>query len=149
MSTVIDKPLTQVELQKAIFEFAQGRDTGYLGTCGSGGVHVSPVKFFIDRELNIYIHSRGGTKFDNLAVDDQVCLLVSTPFADDFHEIKGVRLFGKAKVAEPNSQLYEMAEELCPWEHSEDVRLIHVQVTGAVYVDRLHGRDIKQRWSRS
>lgn len=59
MSKVIAAPLTQVELRRAILEFAQGRDTGYLGTAGPGGVHVSPVKYFIDPELNIYIHSRG------------------------------------------------------------------------------------------
>ena len=148
MSTVVDAPLSQVELQNAILEFARERDTGYLGTSGPSGVHVSPVKYFVDPELNIYIHSRGGTKFDKVAVNQRVCLLISTPFADDFHEIKGVQLFGRAKVADASSQLYEMAEELCPWEHEEDVRMIHVTVTEAVYVDRLNGKGIKQRWYR-
>lgn len=148
MSKVIAAPLTQVELRRAILEFAQGRDTGYLGTAGPGGVHVSPVKYFIDPELNIYIHSRGGTKFENLAVNEQVCLLVSTPFADDLHQIRGVQFFGRAQVAQAQSQLYEMAEELCPWDHGEEMKLIHVAVKAAVYVDRLHGRDIKQRWFR-
>ncbi len=86
MSTVVDAPLSQVELQNAILEFARERDTGYLGTSGPSGVHVSPVKYFVDPELNIYIHSRGGTKFDNVAVNQRVCLLISTPFADDFHQ---------------------------------------------------------------
>lgn len=148
MSTVIHAPLTQTELKNAIFEFALGRDTGYLGTSGPGGVHVSPVKYFIDSELNVYIHSHGGTKFENLAVNDQACLLVSTPFGDDFHKIKGVQLFGKAKVAEANSQLYEMAEELCPWDHQDDVKLIKLSADAAVFVDRLHGEDIKQKWQR-
>jgi hypothetical protein len=42
-----------------------------------------------------------------------------------------------------------MAEELCPWEHSGEMKLIQVTVVEAVYVDRLQGRDIKQSWSRS
>lgn len=148
MSRVMDAYLSQEQLQNTILEFVRGQDTGYLGTSGPGGVHVSPVKYFADSELNIYIHSRGGTKFENLAVNDQVCLLVSTQFQDDLHQIKGVQLFGRARVAKGGSQLYEMAEELCPWEHSEDVKLIHVAVSGAVYVDRLEGRNIKQRWHR-
>ena len=149
MSTVIQATLSQTELENAILAFAQEHDTGYLGTSGPGGVHVSPVKFFIDSELNIYIHSRGGTKFENLAANDQVCLLVSTPFENDFHEVKGVQFFGRAKVAEPNNHLYEMAEELCPWEHQDDVKLIKIDTTEAVFVDRLGGKDIKQKWSRN
>lgn len=148
MSVVMQEPLTQTQLKEAIYEFAQGRDTGYLGTVGPGGVHVSPVRFFIDEELNVYIHSRGGTKFENLADNDQVCLLVATPFLDDFHQIKGVQLFGRANVPPPNSQLYEMAEELCPWEHEKDVKLIHIKTKSAVFVDRLSGADIKQKWER-
>lgn len=70
MSTVIDRELTQLQLRNAILDFAQGRDTGYLGTSGPGGVHVSPVKYFIDQDLNVYIHSRGGTKFENLSAND-------------------------------------------------------------------------------
>lgn len=103
MSRVIDAYRSPQELENTILEFVWERDTGYLGTYGPGGVHVSPVKYFADADLNIYIHSRGGTKFRNLAADDQVCLLVSTPFADDLHQIKGVQLFGRAKVAAAGS----------------------------------------------
>lgn len=148
MSTVIERPLTQLQLKTAILDFTQGRDTGYLGTYGPSGVHVSPVKFFLDDDLNVYIHSRGGTKFENLATHSQACLLVSSPFQDDFNEIKGVQLFGKTQVAHSNSQLYETAEELCPWEHPADTKLIYMNTTEAVFVDRLAGADIKQKWYR-
>ena len=148
MSKVISAPLTQVELRRAFLEFAQGRDTGYLGTAGTGGVHESPVKYFNAPEHNLYLHSRAGTKFENLAVNEQVCLLVSPTFADYLHKIRGVQFFGRAQVAQAQSQLYVMAEELCPWDHGEEMKLIHLAVKAAVYVDRLHGRDIKQRWFR-
>lgn len=148
MSTVIERELTQLQLRNAILDFAQGRDTGYLGTSGPGGVHVSPVRYFMDQDLNVYIHSRGGTKFENLATNEQACLLVSSPFQDDFHEIKGVQLFGKAEVIDPDSQLYKKAEILCPWEHPDDVKLICLKTTEAVFVNRLSGEDIKQKWYR-
>ena len=62
-TTVLGKPLTQTQLKEAILTFAQGRDTGYLGTVGPDGVRVSPVRYFMDNDLNVYIHSKGGTKF--------------------------------------------------------------------------------------
>ncbi|HHT72107.1 MAG TPA: pyridoxamine 5'-phosphate oxidase family protein [Firmicutes bacterium] len=146
-TTVLGKPLTQTQLKEAILTFAQGRDTGYLGTVGPDGVRVSPVRYFMDNDLNVYIHSKGGTKFTNLAKNPQACLLVATPFQDDFHQVQGVQLFGKAQVAEPGSQLYAIAEELCPWQHPRDVRLIYLHTDRAVYVDRITG-DVKDEWIR-
>lgn len=146
-TTVLDDKLTQTQLKEAILTFAQGRDTGYLGTVGPEGVHVSPVRYFMDSDLNVYIHSRGGTKFTNLAHNPQACLLVATPFQDDFHQVQGVQLFGRAQIAEPDSQLYALAGELCPWQHPRDVRLIFLYTDRAVYVDRITG-DIKQEWTR-
>jgi hypothetical protein len=101
----------------------------------------------MDSDLNVYIHSKGGGKFTNLAHDPNACLLVTTPFQDDFHRVQGVQLFGKAQVAEPGSQLYAISEELCPWQHPEDVRLIYLHTNRAVYVDRITG-DVKQEWIR-
>ena len=34
-TTVLGHPLTKTQLKDAILTFAQGRDTGYLGTVGS------------------------------------------------------------------------------------------------------------------
>ncbi len=146
-TTIMQQPLTQTQLREAILDFAQKRDTGYLGTTGPDGVRVSPVRYFVDNDLNVYIHSKGGQKFTNLQYNPQVCLLVSTPFHDNFHKVQGVQLFGTAQIAEPGSQLYATAEELCPWQHPDDTRLIYIRVERAVYVDRVTDQ-IKQEWVR-
>ena len=140
--------LKKEQLRQAILNFAKGRDTGFLGTTGPAGLRVSPVKYFMDDDLNIYIHSKGGSKFHNLSSNGEVCLLVSSPFKDNFHQIKGVQFFGTAQVVESNSGLYSRAEELCPWRHDYDVKLIYLPCDRAIYVDRISREDIKQEWKR-
>src|SRR5690606_28649325 len=98
---VMEQWLTTTQLKEAILAFAQGRDTGYLGTVGPDGVRVSPVRYFMDNDLNVYIHSKGGNKFINLESNPNACLLVATPFQDDFYQVQGVQLFGPARIAEP------------------------------------------------
>ena len=80
-TTVLEQNLAQQQLFQEILDFAQSKDTGALGTMGPAGLRVSPVKYFVDDELNLYIQSKGGSKFTNLAANDQVCLLVSTALA--------------------------------------------------------------------
>lgn len=147
-TTILEQHLAQAELYREILDFARSRDTGALGTSGPAGLRVSPVKYFVDDELNLYIQSKGGSKFTNLAANDQVCLLVSTAFADDYHKIKGVQFFGQAQVLEPYSAHYALASQMCPWPHNGDARLIQVHCDHAVYVDRITRADLKQEWAR-
>lgn len=146
MATATNTTLSQTQLKQAITDFMAGRDTGYLGT-GGKELRVSPVKYFVDQDLNIYIHSKGGGKFDNLRHDEEVCMLVCTPFEDDFQKIKGVQVFGRAAVGDTGSALYEQAEELCPWDHPDDVQVIKIDTEQIVYVDRLSQTHIKQTWN--
>ena len=147
-TTVLEKELSHRELEMAIFKFAQTRDAGALGTTGPAGLRVSPVKYFIDDELNIYVQSRGGSKFANLEENDHACLLVATEFRDDYHQIEGVQFFGRADVLKPLSTEHAEATKLCPWPHDAKARLIKIRCDRAVYVDRLSHENLKQEWLR-
>lgn len=147
-TTVLDQKLSREELETAIYQFAQARDTGALGTRGSAGLRVSPVKYFTDDGLNVYIQSKGGSKFENLSDNDEACLLVSTPFRDDYHQIQGVQFFGQAQVLQPISRDYEVATSLCPWPHDSQAKWIKIRCHKVVYVDRIHHEDLKQEWLR-
>lgn len=147
-TTVFEGQREQEKLQEAIFSFAQRRDTGALGTMGPAGLRVSPVKYFLDSHLNIYIQSKGGSKFLNLKANPEVCLLVATPFANDCHQIKGVQFFGKAQVLEANSEQYAVAERLCPWPQLREAKFIQIFCQEAVYVDRLGPDHHKLSWHR-
>lgn len=147
-TTVLEQNLAQEQLYAEILNFVQGRDTAALATTGPAGLRVSPVKYFVDDELNLYIQSKGGSKFTNLANNAQVCVLISTEFVDDYHKIKGVQLFGQAQVLEPYTAQYALASQLCPWPHNGEAKIIQVYCEHAVYVDRITRSELKQEWSR-
>lgn len=147
-TTVLEQNLAQQQLFREILDFAQSKDTGALGTMGPAGLRVSPVKYFVDDELNLYIQSKGGSKFTNLAANDQVCLLVSTGFLEDYHKIQGVQFFGQAEVLDPYSAQYALASQLCPWPHNGEAKIIQLYCEHAVYVDRINRANLKQEWSR-
>ncbi len=139
--------LSESELQDAIAEFLFTHDSGYLGTVGEDVPRVSPVRYYADEDFNVYIHSRGGSKFDNLAQNDNACLLVCTEFIDDLTKIRGIQVFGQAQVAEAGDPMFEMAEEFCPWQHTDDIHLIRIKPKEIIYVDSISGTKIKQRWT--
>lgn len=145
---MLGSQLSRRELQKIIFDFAKKHDTAALGTMGPAGVRVSPVKYYTADDLNVYIPSRGGGKFNNLAVNSQVCLLIAEPFQDNCEQIKGIQFFGTAQVFEPRDEEYHIAVKLCPWDYPVGARLIRVFVERGVYVDRLGGEHIKEEWRR-
>lgn len=145
-TTIFEDRLAREELEQAILSFAQDRDTGALGTAGPAGLRVSPVKYFLNDNFHIYIPSLGGSKFQNLEVNGEVCLLVATPFEDDFHQIKGVQFFGTAEVLAIGSEEYALAEKTCPWPLSAQTRLIQIFCDQAIYVDRLGETHLKQKW---
>ena len=121
----VQAPVAQLsarELEDAIAEFLLAHDTGYLGTVGDDVPRVSPVRYFADEDFNVYIHSKGGSKFANLAKNTNACLLVCTEFIDDLTKIRGVQVFGDAEVGNSGDPQFEMAEELCPWDHDDEVR---------------------------
>lgn len=146
MSATLVEQLSQKELAEEIYRFARGRDTGALGTRGPAGLRVSPVRYFIDEELNLYIQSEGGSKFTNLEADNTVCLLVSSEFDGDCRKIRGVQFFGQGEVLEQDNAQYAAAIRFSPWPANENSRLIRIHCKHAVYVDRIMHKNLKQEW---
>lgn len=147
-TTVLEQSLSTEQLYEEISSFVLNHNMAYLGTMGLSGLRVSPVKYFADQELNVYIHSKGGSKFTNIVSNSHVCLLICTDFFEDYHKIQGVQLFGKAEILEPYTSQYALASQLCPWPHSGDAKIIQIYCESAVYVDRINRRDLKQEWLR-
>lgn len=147
--TTLEQHLAQDELYQEIERFANSKDTGALATDGPAGLRVSPVKYFMGDDLNIYIYSQGGSKFANLRENQAACLLTATDFGPDGHAIKGVQFFGQTEILEPPCARYAEAIKRCPWPSNGDAKLIHLVCEHAVFVDRLERSDLKQEWSRT
>lgn len=140
--------ITEKELRENIISFLKKKDTGALATSGVD-TRVSPVKYFLGEELDIYIYSDGGSKFDNLKENNQVCLLVSTEFYGDYKTIKGVQVFGKAQIGDSNSYIYQEAIEYCPFDSLDDQGyIIKINAEQVVYKDSVDGNGEKHIWNK-
>lgn len=136
---------TQEHLREKIGTFLKQKDTAALATHGVQ-LRVSPVKYFIDDRLNIYIHSEGGAKFDNLEKNNEVSVLVSTEYATDLNKIKGIQVFGHCEIGENGSSLYEEAERYCPWNHDLDTAVIKITPERIIFKDGITEDGSKQTW---
>ncbi|WP_051412202.1 pyridoxamine 5'-phosphate oxidase family protein [Halonatronum saccharophilum] len=138
--------ISEQDLKMDIIDFLKAKDTGALATSGRD-TRVSPVRYFLGEGMDIYIHSDGGSKFDNLEVNNQVCFLASTEFYGDYQTIKGVQIFGNAEIGDLNSTLYKEGEKHCPFEHGEEVdKIIKITPKEIVYKDGVDGDGEKHRW---
>jgi general stress protein 26 len=137
---------SQEHLLEKINTFLKQKDTAALATHGNE-IRVSPVKYYMDVNHNIFIHSNGGDKFNNIEKNHNVCLLVSTEFEEDLNKIKGVQVFGHCEVGENGSPLFAEAERFCPWElFDNNSTIIKVTPDYMVYKDGINEDGSKQVW---
>ncbi len=146
MSSTLVEHLSQKELVEEIDSFVRSRDSGALGTRGPAGLRVSPVRYFMDDQSNLYVQSEGGSKFTNLEADNTICLLISSQFDGDCRQIRGVQFFGQGEVLEQDNPQYTAAVCFSPWPVNENSRLIRIHYKNAVYVDRIKYENLKQEW---
>jgi len=135
----MNKQLSPNELKQKIIEFLKEHKEGSLATCMNSIPRSSPVQYFLGDELNIYIPSAGGEKFNAIKQNPNVCLLVNTEYIN-YRKIKGVQIFGRATTSLDNEHLFEEASRYCPepWLiNSERNRLniIKIVPTEIVYLD--------------
>ena len=133
------------QLRNKILSFLKEKDSGALATEGID-LRVSPVKYYIDEKMNIYIHSAGGEKFKNLEKVNKVCMLICTDFINNFDKIKGVQIFGYCEIGENGSSLYEEAERYCPWNHETDMAVIKLIPDRIIYKDGISEDGSKQTY---
>jgi len=109
----------------------------------------SPVQYFLGDDMNIYILSAGGEKFNAISQNPNVCLLVNTEYIN-YRKIKGVQVFGKATTSLENSRLFDEASKYTqePWLfNSEKGRLNVIKIVPEeiVYLNSLEdGERTKQ-----
>ncbi|HHY81937.1 MAG TPA: pyridoxamine 5'-phosphate oxidase family protein [Clostridiales bacterium] len=101
------------ELRRHIKNFLSGNRFGSLGTCMNNMPRSSPVQYFLGQDLEIYILSAGGTKFQYIQHNPNVCLLVNTEYTN-YTRIEGVQVFGRAVTSEEEPRLLHEAMEFCP-----------------------------------
>ncbi|HHY16333.1 MAG TPA: pyridoxamine 5'-phosphate oxidase family protein [Firmicutes bacterium] len=146
MSSTLMEQLSQKQLAEEINRFIRSRDSGALGTRGPAGLRVSPVRYFLDGESNLFVQSEGGSKFTNLEADNSVCLLISSRFDGDCRKVHGVQFFGQGEVLEQDNPQYAAAISHSPWPVNENSKLIRIHCKHAVYVDRIRHKNLKQEW---
>ncbi|MBC2579464.1 pyridoxamine 5'-phosphate oxidase family protein [Clostridium sp. DJ247] len=129
------------ELKRHIVEFLKEYKSGSLATCIKGIPRSSPVQYFMGNNLDIYIISAGGDKFDAIKENPNVCLLVNTEYIS-YRQIKGVQVFGKASTSVENSSLFDEAKEYCPdknimIQEKDKIKVIKIHPDEIVYLDSL------------
>lgn len=135
-----DKKVSAEELKILISEFLKEHKSGSLATCMNNIPRSSPVQYFIGEDMNIYILSAGGEKFNAIKSNPNVCLLVNTDYID-YRQIKGVQIFGTATTSLENQRIFEEAREQHPTEYvmnnERDLKVIKIVPEEVVYLDSL------------
>lgn len=141
----MNKTLSADELRANILSFLKEHKSGSLATCMNHVPRSSPIQYFMGNDLDIYIVSAGGSKFDAINQNPNVCLLVNTEYIN-YRKIKGVQVFGVAHTAIPGSSIYDEARTFSPDPHifdSQDpsVGVIKIIPQEIVYLDSLKDGD--------
>ena len=141
----MNKQLSLDELKSNITNFLKEHKAGALATCINNIPRSSPVQYFLGESLNIYILSAGGDKFNSIAENPNVCLLVNTEYIN-YRKIKGVQIFGKAVTSLHDSSLLEEAKKYAhdPYlieNEKDNLKAIKIVPYEIVYLDSLESGD--------
>jgi len=141
----MNKQLSPNELKQKIIGFLREHKEGSLATCMNNIPRSSPVQYFLGDDLNIYIQSAGGEKFNAIRQNPNVCLLVNTEYIN-YRKIKGVQIFGTATTSLDDERLFAEALRHCPepWlmnSEGNKLNIIKIVPTEIVYLDSLQDGD--------
>ncbi len=133
------------ELKKHVKEFLMEHKQASLATCINNIPRSSPVQYFMGNDLDLYILSAGGDKFNAIKENPNVCLLVNSEYID-YRKIKGVQVFGTATTSVENSDLYDEAKMYSPepyiMEKEQDkLKIIKIIPKEIVYLNSLEKGD--------
>lgn len=139
-----NKRVSAEELKVMISEFLKEHKDGSLATCMNNIPRSSPVQYFVGENMSIYILSAGGEKFNAIAQNPNVCLLINTDYIN-YRQIKGVQIFGTAKTSLMDNVLYNEAKEYYPdqyvMDNERDLKIIKIVPEEIVYLDSLGDGD--------
>ncbi|MFZ5967207.1 MAG: pyridoxamine 5'-phosphate oxidase family protein [Bacillota bacterium] len=145
----MNKKMSGMELEREIHDILNEHKTASLATCLNDVPRCSPVQYFTGNNMDIYILSAGGEKFDAIGKNHHVCLLVHSEYID-YRRIKGIQIFGTASTSLENPQLYEEARSFSPDIHfmereKSNLKVIKIMPTEIVYLNALEdGNRTKQ-----
>lgn len=103
------KWLRRDELERRIIGLLMSHSTCVLATCGEHGPRASTVEFF-PQGLNLFILTEGGKKIENIRVNPEVSLAISSPFAG-WDSVKGLQLSGVAEIGGKGSEIFRQGED--------------------------------------
>lgn len=141
----MNEKMSAVQLKNHIINFLREHIDGSLATCMNNIPRSSPVQYFLGKDMDLYILSAGGEKFNAIAQNPNVCLLVNTEYID-YRKIKGVQIFGTAATSMQNKDLYTEAKGFAPDPYLMDreknrLHVIKIVPSEIVYLDSLHEGD--------
>ncbi len=144
----MDKRLSTTELKKEIKSFLNENKLASLATCGNSIPRCSPVQYFTGENMDIYVISSGGDKFNNIQDNPNVCLLVNTDYVD-YKKIKGVQVFGQAHTSLKHPHYIDEAKKYASYEQmltieKDWINIIKIVPDEIVYLDALNGDRTKQ-----
>lgn len=137
----MSQTMSEMELKAHILNFLKEHHEASLATCLNNIPRSSPVLYFLGNNLEIFIYSAGGSKFEALQKNSNVCLLVNTPYLDE-RKIKGVQVFGKASTSFEDQSLHDEASQYAPKalfsDHNvQNLHVIKILPDEIVYLDSL------------
>lgn len=127
------------ELKSEINGFLKEHKIASLGTTINDVPRTSPVEYFVGDNMDVYITSAGGTKFQAIEHNPNVCMLVNTEFINH-RQIKGVQIFGKAKSSDEDKGLINEAKKYSPEPYlleDESLKVIKVHPESIVYLNSI------------
>lgn len=137
--------ISKEELRDEIEEFLLEHKSASIATCKDNMPRCSPVQYYMGKDLDIFIPSAGGEKFDAISSNPKVCLLVNTEYID-YRKIKGVQIFGKAELSMLSKEIVEEARAYIPkYLYSEyennKIKIIKIKPDKIVYLNSLENGD--------
>lgn len=142
---MVNERLSPQELTNRIKSFLSEHIDGALATCMNNIPRSSPIQYFMGDNLNLYILSAGGDKFNAIVQNPNVCLLVNTEYIS-YRKIKGVQVFGKAVTSMQDGNLFNEAKAFAPDSYMMDrernsLNVIKIVPDEIVYLDSLREGD--------
>jgi len=133
------------ELKTQIKDFLKEHKSASLATSMNNKARSSPVQYFMGNEMDLYIMSAGGDKFQAIEENPNVCLLVNTEYIN-YRQIKGVQIFGHAVTSNEDSGLLQEAKRYSPDTYitdseKESLKVIKITPEEIVYLDSLGDGD--------
>ncbi|MBU5311712.1 pyridoxamine 5'-phosphate oxidase family protein [Tissierella carlieri] len=139
-----NKKVSAEELKIMIAEFLKEHKEGSLATCMNNIPRSSPVQYFVGDNMNIFILSAGGEKFNAIAENPNVCLLVNTDYIN-YRQIRGVQIFGTAVTSLMDNGIFGEAKDQYSdsyvMEKEKDIKVIKIVPEEIVYLDSLGDGD--------